>query len=87
MLASKVGPRMAKFMAQNDMSIDTLAEVLVVVALVSVALGVALARFDGFASPVQTAGDLVAGMLQHTRARAMATTTSRPSSAWSRTCR
>ena len=26
MLASKVGPRMAKFMAQNDMSIDTLAE-------------------------------------------------------------
>jgi len=26
MLASKVGPRMAKFMAQNDMSIETLAE-------------------------------------------------------------
>jgi len=49
--------------------------VLVVVALIAVALGIALVRFDGTAPPLQTAGELVEGMLQHTRARAMAKTT------------
>ena len=53
----------------------TLTEVLVVVTLIAVALGVSLVRIDQAAPPLQTAGELVEGMLQHTRARAMAKTT------------
>jgi len=53
----------------------TLVEVLVVVVLIAVALGVSFVYFNGLAAPVQTAGELVEGMLQHTRSRAMVTTT------------
>jgi prepilin-type N-terminal cleavage/methylation domain-containing protein len=75
LISERLGFRMSDPVTAPRQAGMTLPEVLVVVALIAVALGIALVRFDGTAPALQTAGELTEGMLQHTRARAMAKTT------------